>query len=386
MNGFTHADVVVIGLGAMGSAACYQLARRGVRAMGFDQYGVPHTMGSSHGDSRITRLCYYEHPDYVPLLKRAHALWRDLQTRGGATLFHQVGGIFIGPPNSEFIAGTLKAARDQQLAHDVLDRAQLAARFPQFRVPDDHIGVFEPTAGFLLPERIIATHIELALKHGAAIHTYEPLLRWEDRASHIAVHTSRGTYTADRIIFCGGAWSEKLLGDIGVTLQVTRQALGWVWPNKPERFALGTIPVWAISNPDGSLHYGFPMLPGGAFGRAGFKIGHHFHGEPTTANAINRMPQPEDELDFRHVLRRFIPDADGPLLSMAICMYTNTTDSHFIIDRHPKHERAFIACGFSGHGFKFASVVGEIMADLAMHGRTEHPIGFLGLKRFGRAD
>lgn len=173
-----------------------------------------------------------------------------------------------------------------------------------------------------------------------------------------------------------------MLGDIGVKLQVTRQALGWVWPRIPERFALGTLPVWAINNDDGSIHYGFPMLPGGAFGRPGFKIAHHFHGTPTSPEAINRTPQKDDEEDFRETLKRFIPDADGPLLSMAICMYTNSPDSHFIIDRHSKHERAIVACGFSGHGFKFASVVGEALADLALDGRTSQPINFLRLSRF----
>lgn len=378
----TDFNAIVVGLGAMGSATCYQLASRGVKVLGLDQYGVPHAMGSSHGESRMIRMAYYEHPDYVPLLRRAYELWDEIENRAQHQLLYRTGGVFIGPAACEFVTGTINAAQQHGLAHEVLDRSELRERFPQFKVPDDHIGVFEPTAGFLLPERVVAAHIELALAYGAQINTYEPVLDWSADQSQVKVRTPRRTYTAEHIVFCGGAWSGQMLGDIGVQLKVTRQVLGWVWPRAPEKFALGTSPVWAIDNDDGSIHYGFPMLPGGAFGRPGFKIAHHFHGTPTSPDAINRTPQQDDEEDFRRTLKRYIPDADGPLLSMAICMYTNSPDSHFIIDRHPKHERAIIACGFSGHGFKFASVVGEVLADLALDGRSSQSIDFLRLSRF----
>jgi sarcosine oxidase len=249
-------------------------------------------------------------------------------------------------------------------------------------VPDDHIGIFEPNAGFLMPERIIAACTELALRHGALVHTHEVVLDWECDGDGVRVRTSNSSYRCDRIIFCGGAWTGKLLGEIGVNLTVTRQPVGWVWPQRPELFALDSVPVWGISNPDGSLHYGFPMLPSAIATRPGFKIAHHFHGQPTNPEIIDRTPSPEDENDFRPVLQRFLPDADGPLLSMSICMYTVTPDSHFIIDRHLRNDRVMIACGFSGHGFKFASVVGEALADLATQGRTSLPIGFLSLRRF----
>ena len=378
-------EVIVVGAGAMGSSACYRLARRGVRVLGLEQFSIPNSLGSSHGESRMIRKCYYEHPDYVPLLERAYQLWNELQIACGQQLLFEVGGIFMGPPTSEFIAGTIGAANEHRLPHKTLDHKQLAMRYPQFRLPADHIGVFEPSAGFLIPERCVAAHAELALRHGAALRAFEPVLDWHADESGVNVRTARATYRAQRIIFCGGAWSGQLLGEIGVNLQVTRQVLGWVWPMKPERFALGTMPVWAIDNPDGSIHYGFPMLSGAAFGQPGFKIAHHFHGQPTTPQTINRIPQPEDEADFRHVLERYIPDADGPLLSMAVCMYTNSPDSHFIIDRHPSSERVMIACGFSGHGFKFASVMGEALADLACDGGTNLPIEFLSLARFADA-
>lgn len=378
--------VIVVGVGAMGSAACLHLAKRGVSVLGLEQFAIPHSLGSSHGDSRMIRLCYYEHPDYVPLLRRAYELWAQLESDAGAKLLLITGGLYMGSPESEFIAGTMRAALAHRLPHEVLHRHELRRRYPQFHVPDDHIAVYEPKAGLLMPERVIAASVEQALRRGAEIHAHEPVLDWKCHSSGVRVRTPKSTYDADRIVFCGGVWSERLLGDIGIRLVVTRQPVGWVWPKKPESFALGALPVWGINNPDGSLHYGFPMLAGADSGRPGLKIAHHFHGQLTTPHTINRVPQPEDELDFRPMLKRLLPDADGPLLSMAICMYTVTPDSHFIIDVHPREERAIIACGFSGHGFKFASVVGEVLADLALDGRTNLPIDFLSLRRFATAD
>lgn len=378
----SRVDVIVIGVGAMGSATCFHLAQRGVRVIGLEQFSIPNSLGSSHGDSRMIRLCYYEHPDYVPLLLRAYELWGDLEKRTQQKFLYKTGGIYMGPADCDFISGTICAADEHRLPHEKLDRAQVCDRYPQFQVPDDHIGLYEPEAGLLTPERIVAAHAELALQHGAMLHAHEPVIDWSQSASGVTVHTAKRSYLADQIIFCGGAWSAQLLCDLGLPLVVTRQVLGWVWPKKPEQFAIGTLPVWAINNPDGSIHYGFPMLPGGSHGRPGFKIAHHFQGTPTTPQTIQRIPHPDDESDFRHVLERFIPDANGPLLSMAVCMYTNSPDSHFIIDRHPHHGRAIIACGFSGHGFKFASVMGEVLADLAMHGRSDLPVEFLGLQRF----
>ena len=371
-------DVIVVGMGAMGSAACFQLAKRGVRVLGLEQFGIPHGLGSSHGESRMIRLCYYEHPDYVPLLHRAYELWRELEVQCRRKLLFMTGGLYMGQSESGFISGTRRAAKEHQLAHEVYSRSQIRSRYPQFEIPEDHIGVYEPNAGFLLPEAVIAAHTELALRNGAIIHGHEPVLEWVETESGVVVRTQRQSYRGEQIIFCGGAWSSKLLGGIGIALVPTRQPLAWVWPKTPSLFELGRMPVWAIDNADETQFYGFPMIPS----RPGFKLARHFHGEPTSPESINRLPQPQDESEIRQALRRFIPDADGPLLSMMICMYTNSPDSHFIIDRHPQHQRAIIACGFSGHGFKFASVVGEALADLAVRGRSDLPIGFLSLKRF----
>ena len=378
----TRYDVIVVGVGAMGSATCSALARRGARVLGLEQFGIPHALGSAHGESRMIRLCYYEHPDYVPLLHRAYELWHELeQSRSGGPprgLFHVTGGVYMGAPESEFVLGSLRAAEVHGLPHELLDHQHMAERFSQFRLPRDHIGLYEPNAGILVPERVVSTYAELALRHGAVLHGHEPVEGWQAQDGHVSVRTQRRSYSADRLVVCGGAWSSRLLSDLGLPLAVTRQVMGWVWPRRPEPFELGVFPVWAIDNPDGTQHYGFPMLPGGL----GLKIAHHFQDGPTNPDSIDRQVKPDDEADFRPTLSRFIPEADGPLLAIRVCMYTNSPDSHFIIDRHPHNEQVILACGFSGHGFKFASVVGEVLADLALSGRTDLPIGFLGLDRF----
>ncbi len=380
-------DIIVLGTGSMGSSACYHLAKRGVRVLGLEQFGIPHSLGSHHGDTRMIRLCYYEHADYVPLLRRAYELWHELENHTAQRLMHLTGGIYMGPPKSEFVTGTVRAANEHGLEHELLSRDEIRRRFPQFAVPDDFVGVWEPNAGFLLPEKVVAAHAGLAMNHGAELHGHEPAIEWTADESGVRVRTAKNTYSAKHLIICGGAWSNRLLHELKMPLKVTRQVLGWVQPLRPEFFMRGVLPVWAIDHPDGTQHYGFPMLVGEAFGsaRPGFKIAHHWHGPATTPETIDRIPKPEDEDDFRSTLREMIPDADGPLLSMSICMYTCTADSHFIIDRHPAvpSGNVIIACGFSGHGFKFSSVVGEVLADLAMDGQTRHPIDFLSLRRFG---
>jgi sarcosine oxidase len=256
----------------------------------------------------------------------------------------------------------------------------LSRRFPQFELRDDHVGLLESQAGFLDPEKAIAAFVEGALRTGCAdVHAHEAVERWTETS----VQTNRASYHAERIIFCGGAWSGQLLRDLGVKLVVTRQVMGWVWPREPEMFEYGRLPVWAIDHPQGGLYYGFPMMRDGA--APGFKLALHRPGAATDPDRVSRETSATDEESFRDCLTRFIPKADGPLLAMRTCLYTNSPDSHFIIDRHPQHDSVLLACGFSGHGFKFASVIGEALADLAVRNRTDLPVGFLRLDRFSRA-
>jgi sarcosine oxidase len=373
-----HYDVIVIGLGAMGSSTLYHLASRGVNALGIERFTIPHAFGSSHGHSRMIRSSYYEHPDYVPLLCRSFELWDKLESEAGEKLLHRTGVLYMGKPGDEILAGVRRSAREHSLQLDSYGRAELRLKYPQFHVPDDYEALFETEAGFLLSERCINAHVRLARKRGATVFKNTKVFDWRQHDGSVSVVTDRGKFTADRLVFCAGAWTDKLVKDLGVPLVVTRQILGWVKPKRPELFQLGTLPGWMISRGDGSAYYGFPMTGH----PPGFKLALHQPLTPADPDTVDRTVHPDDESTFRACLRDFIPDADGPVESMAVCMYTNSPDEHFILDRHPTFDRAFLACGFSGHGFKFSSVVGEAMADLATKGRTDLPIGFLSLSRF----
>ena len=374
-------DVIVVGVGAMGSAACCELARRGARVLGVEQFAIPNALGSSHGLSRMIRLCYYEHADYVPLLRRAYELWRTLEDESGQKLLHVTGGVYIGRAGNELVTGSHESARRHHLAHEFLNRAQLADRFPQFRLPDDYVALYEPMAGWLPPERVVAAFAEQALRRGARLHAHEAVRAWSADRSGVSVTTDRAEYRAAKLIVCGGPWAGTLLRDLRIELTVTRQVMTWVWPKRPERFADGALPVWAVGHDDGTLHYGFPMSRGD--GGAGLKLAHHARGPVTDPDRVVREPLEDDGRSVCEFIKRFLPDADGPLLAQRVCLYANSRDAHFIIDRHPRHaDRVILACGFSGHGFKFASVIGEALSDLATRGATDLPIDFLSLRRF----
>jgi sarcosine oxidase len=375
----TNFDVIVVGVGAMGAATCWALARRGVRVLGLEQFDLPHARGSSHGYSRVTRTAYYEHPDYVPLLRRAHALWAELEEESNEEILHLVGGLYLGPADGPLVSGSLRSAQEHGLSHEMLDRGALARRYPQFSVPEDWVGLFESEAGFLRPELAISAFADCAMKRGAEIHGHEEVVSWDASESHVRVTTRHATYEAEKIVFAGGAWSNQLVRDLAVELVVTRQVLGWVWPRDWKAFRSGTLPVWMIDRLDGTVYYGFPMITQSP----GFKVALHAPLETTDPNRVTREVLPGDEETFRPCLRQFIPTGDGPLLALRTCLYTNSPDGHFIVDRHPQQPRAIVAAGFSGHGFKFASVIGEALADLAERGETQLPIGFLGLGRFG---
>lgn len=372
-------DVIVVGVGTMGAATCWHLARRGVRVLGLERFGVPHDMGAHHGHSRMFRLAYFEHPDYVPLLKRSLALWRELNEVSTLRPFVRTGGLYAGLPTSETVSCSLAAARTHGLEHRALEREQIRAEFPQFDLPPSYVAMFEPDAGYIVPEHAVALMATEAIRHGAEIHACERTLGWEASAAGVRVSTERGTYHAARVVFCCGAWTSGIVAELGVELRVTRQILGWVWPREPSLFTKERFPCWAIEDESRSIFYGFPM----AESRPGLKIARHVPGPTADPETLDRQGATfRDEENFREGLRRFLPSGDGPTLSMATCMYTMSPDSHFILDLHPEHANVSIACGFSGHGFKFAPVVGEIMADLAMLGCTALPASFLGMQRF----
>jgi sarcosine oxidase len=373
-------DVIVIGVGAMGASACFHLAKRGIKVLGLEQLDIPHNLGSSHGHSRMIRKAYFEHPNYVPLLHRAYELWDELEAMSGRRLFYRVGGAFMGPRDKTLVGGALVAAKLHQLPHELLTADELRHRWPQFVVPESWHAFFEPDSGFLLPERAISTYAEFAMRNGAEIHGQEPVREWKHDGGHYVVQTDYGSYAAERLIFCGGAWSGKLLDKLGVRLKVTRQVMAWVWPKEPGSFELGQIPVWGIDSLDGGLYYGFPMFEESP----GFKFAHHLPTESAVdPDAVSREPRPGEREAVKKILTTYLPTADGPLLALKTCLYTNTPDGHFIIDSYPNHPGVQIACGFSGHGFKFASAIGELLADASVTGKLDPALDFLSLARFG---
>ena len=352
-------DVAIIGLGAHGSAAAYHLARRGLRVIGFERFPRGHTLGSSGGLSRIIRLSYYEHPDYVPLLRRAWDLWRELERESGETLLTQTGGLYLGRPDGDLVEGALLSARTHSLEHERLDAADLRRRYPLFRIDDDWIGIYDVQAGWLAPERSIETHSRMAERHGATLR-FDEAARWERDGDGVRVMTGRGTYYAERLVLTAGAWMPELLPELAPHLWIERNVLFWFEP-KDRVAEFAALPVWILEDTD-RMYYGFPYA-----NEHGFKLaGLHF-GDRVDPNTVEREPRPLDEERVRTFLRRRLPEADGERRLAKVCMYTNSPDGHFIIDRLPDAPVAY-ASACSGHGFKFASVVGEIVADLATRG------------------
>ncbi len=373
-------DVVVLGLGGMGSAAAAHLAARGQRVLGLERFGAAHAMGSSHGGSRIIRQSYFEDPAYVPLLLRAYELWDQLESDSGADLMTRTGGLYFGPPDSVTVAGSLRSSREWDLPHDVLDANEIRRRFPTFSPADDEVGLYEEAAGFVRPEATVAAHLTLAARRGADLHFDEPALEWSATADGgVRVTTAAGTYTAGRLVICPGAWAPELLAELGIPLEVERQVMHWFQPvGGVGPFAPDRHPVW-IYGGDRQL-YGFPAIDGPD---GGAKVAFFRQGVVTTPETLDREVHP-DEVEFIAAdLRMFLPTLPGRSLQAVACMYTTTPDEHFVIARHPDHEQVTVACGFSGHGFKFVPVVGEILADLAIDGTTRHPIGLFDPRRPG---
>ena len=376
-----HHDVIVVGVGSMGTAACYHLAKRGARVLGIDSQSVPNTNSSYNGDTRVIRLSYQEHPDSVPLLRDAYQLWEEIEQETGAKLLHKTGVLYMGFPDGEAISGVKLASETHNLPCSTLTHGELARQFPQFTLSAGMVGALEPEGGYLLSELAVKTYAKAAQQLGTKLLTNEPVIDWASDGNGATVRTASGTHTAAKLILCAGAWSGDLLRLPDVPLTVTRQVLGWVQPRRPKLFQRGDFPVWNI-DPNGDsdltgIYYGFPMS-GDAL-----KLARHHPGTPMTPDAITDETFPADEEEILLPLRRYLPDALGQVRSIKVCRYTNSADGHFIVDRHPESERVHFACGFSGHGFKFASVMGKVLSELALDGKTERPIGFLGLSRFG---
>jgi sarcosine oxidase len=372
-----HYDAIVIGVGAMGSAATYHLARRGLGTLGLEQFDIPHDRGSSHGTNRIIRMAYWEHPSYVPLLRRAYELWRDLEHASGERLLVVTGSIDAGPPDSGTVRGSLRSCELHHLPHETLDAGALHRRYPGYRLPPEMVAVYQPDGGFVLSERAIVAHVMAAQALGAEVHARERVLGWEPDGRAVRVRTDRGAYAAGRLVITAGPWAGTLVPALARAAVPERQVLIWAQPRRPEYFRLGAFPVFNMEAPEGRF-YGFPV-----YGIPGFKFGkYHHRRERTDPDRVDREIHPEDEAVLREGIRRYFPDADGPTMAMATCLFTNSPDEHFILDVHPELPQVCLAAGFSGHGYKFASVVGEIMADLATSGESRLDLGLFRLGRF----
>ena len=375
----TTYDAIVVGVGGMGSAALYHLAARGKRVLGLERFDIPHDYGSSHGLTRIIRLAYYEHPSYVPLLGRSYALWRALQVEAGEQLLHITGSVDAGPAGGAIVEGSRTSCELHGLPHEVLTGADLRKRWPGYGLPDETAAIFQPEGGFLLPERCIVSHVFGALARGAEVRAREGVLSWERLSSGgVRVRTDRGSYEAGKLVITAGPWASQLLPELALLAVPERQVLAWLQPSRPELFSPERFPVFNLAVPEGRF-YGFPV-----FSVPGFKFGKYHHLEETVnPDTVNRECTPQDEALLRSFAEKYFPHGAGPTMALKTCMFTNSPDEHFIIDRHPEHADVALAAGFSGHGYKFCSVVGEILADLAVDGETAHDIDLFRLSRFG---
>jgi sarcosine oxidase len=370
-------DVVVCGLGATGSAALYGLARRGVRVLGLERFAPGHDMGSSHGETRVIRLGYFEHPSYVPLLRSAYAEWRAIEAAAGRQLLHVTGIVEIGPPGGTLVAGTLASSRQHALPHDLLAAPDLMQRFPAFRVPPDYVGVLQPDGGFLEAEPAIDAMVSLARAAGAATRVGETIQVIEPVARGVRITTDRGVVEAGVAIVALGTWIKALLPDLPVPLRVTRQVMAWLEPLDPAPLRNGRLPVFLLESRHG-IHYGFPPL-----GTPTIKVAKHHHdNQAVDPDAYDRTVRADDEMLIRAAIAEHLPAANGRLVKAKTCLYTVTPDGDFIIDRLPGATQIVVASPCSGHGFKFAPAIGEILADLATAGATRHDISRFALSRF----
>ena len=372
----TH-DVIVVGLGAMGSAALYHLARQNVRVLGLERFEPGHERGSSHGRTRIIRHGYFEHPSYVPLVRRAAAMWRELEQQSGQSLMTVTGIAEIGRPDSALIKGTLTASREHQLPHEILSARELMKLYPAFRIPQDFVAVLQPDGGFVQAEAGIRAHLRLAAAAGADMRTGERVLAIEQIGTGVRVKTERGTFEAGSVIVSAGAWTKSLLPDFDLPLQATRQVLLWVQPRQPDLFRAGWFPVFMIESDDG-IHYGFPL-----HADDGLKVAKHHHaGEIVEPDFYDRTVSPGDEASIMGPIHRFLPASAGPIVSAKTCLYTMTPDEDFVIDRMPGYERIIVASPCSGHGFKFAPAIGLTLAELALTGKTSFDLERFRIDRF----
>jgi len=374
-------DLLILGAGGVGSAALWHAAKRGLRVLALDRFPPGHDRGSSHGQTRIIRQAYFEHADYVPLVLRAYDLWAELSAARGEELFRQTGLLQAGPPEGEVVRGVLGSAAQHGLDVESLTAVESEARFPGLRVPPSMAAVYESKAGFLWVERCVAAQAAAAIALGAELRSGESIVGWQPIAGGFRVTTNHGDYDAARLIITAGAWAAQLLGDLwksrGLALQVLRKPLYWFECRDPRYLADRGQPAFLYEMPNG-VFYGFPQVDSG-----GVKAARHSGGE-TVADplALDRSLDARECDEVRAFVTSYLPGVSGQLLRHDTCMYTMSSDGHFLVDRHPQHPGLAFAAGLSGHGFKFVPALGEALVQMALGEKTTSPVEFLSLARF----
>lgn len=369
-------DVIVLGLGGVGSAAAFHLCQRDLRVLALDRFEPGHDRGSSHGHTRIIRKAYFEHPDYVPLLDRAYQLWHELEIACGRQLYYPVGLLEVGPPDGVVYPGVLASARQHDLAIETVSATECAERFPGFVIPAGSKAVFERDAGYLLVEACVQAHADLARAAGAELETSTEVIGWRREGNGVAVETSTGTYAAAALVIAAGPWSDRLLQPFPLPLRVVRKHLHWFASKTDQYDAHRGCPGFFYETPAGYF-YGFPAVDA-----RGVKVAEHSGGErlddPLNAS---RAIDPQDRTRVSEFLQEHLPGVSREATEHAVCFYTLSPDEHFVVDRHPGFPQVCLAAGLSGHGFKFTSVLGEILAELVIDGRSQLPIEFLACGR-----
>jgi len=378
----SHYDAIVLGTGGVGSAALYHLAQRGLSVLGLDRFTDAHDRGSSHGHTRVIRKAYFEHPSYVPLLIEAYRLWDALQQETGQSLYIPAGLLNVGPAEGNIVQGIRASAAEHDLPLEQLAAEEVSKRWPGYTVPEGYTALFEEEAGFLMVERAVQAHLDQARLAGATCLANQAVLDWSVTGSTVTVRTESDTFQTDRLVITAGSWTMDLLGDLAFSLQVLRKPLHW-YRVPPDRYQYSQgAPTFFYDTPAGYF-YGFPAIDG-----RGLKVARHTGGQVAADPLhVDHSLDREEQSQVGTFLGEFLPEVTGDSTDHTVCLYTMSADEHFIVDRHPGHDQVIFAAGLSGHGFKFSTVLGKILSDLAVEGTTTLPIGFLGHDRPGlRAD
>lgn len=374
----SHYDAIVLGTGGVGSAAIHHLARRGLSVLGLDRFPDAHDRGSSHGHTRVIRKAYFEHPDYVPLLIEAYRLWEELQQVSEQSLYVPAGLLNVGPAEGTIVQGIRASAAQYDLPLKQLDAAEVTRRWPGYEVPAGYTALFEEEAGFLMVERAVQAHLDQARQAGATCLAGQVVRDWSVSGSTVTVRTESDTFEADRLVITAGSWTMDLLGDLGFSLQVLRKPLHWYRVPADRYQCSEGAPTFFYDTPAGYF-YGFPAIDG-----RGLKVARHTGGQVAADPLhVDRSLDREEQVQIATFLGEFLPEVTSEATDHTVCLYTMSADEHFIVDRHPGHDQVVFAAGLSGHGFKFATVLGKILAELATDGTTTLPIGFLGHDRPG---